>query len=285
MSIAARARARTHIGQCTHARNARARPFIEPASSVTTTHFTEYFFFDSASVPPLQVERLLRDVNDWRKERRRQRKEMQRMQRRWELKRAQTAPPDAGPDAASASQPDLADAESFAVAFEPEITVIPPRSSVGNGRPSLNGVQGAGGVATAATAGKSAPEATVNGRPAAVAVEDNGRGVDPARRSSVTVDAPSLLTPTCEPAFPGDGSHDLLLLRGQLKTEEAEEETEGGEGRDRRPSEAHLQKSLFEEESHRVRLPSHTHAEVNDTRHEAGEIAPIAWIVIMAKVR
>ena len=65
---------------------------------------------------------------------------------------------------------------------------------------------------------------------------------------------------------------------------EKEEADIGRGGRGRRPSETHLQESRIEEESHRVRLPSHTHAQVNDTRHEDGEIATIAWIVIMAKV-
>ena len=230
------------------------------------------------------MERLLRDVNDWRKERRRIRKEMQRMQRRWEMKRerSQTGSSVDSAAAVAAGKPaslkvgdDVAPDEtaSFGVAFQPTITVIP--STKANGGDDSN-------HKTA-----SAAPAAANGNAATISTNDSHDNDDAVtdrrqQRRSRSFDAPALLTPTCDAGFPGEGSHDLLLLRNQL-------EKEGGAVADdaveRRPSATLLQAALIEEESHRVRLPSHTHAEVNDTRHDAGEIAPIAWIVIMAKVR
>ena len=146
-----------------------------------------------------QVERFLRDVNNWRKERRRLKKDMQRMQRRWELKNAQKSSAD------KSSIPPIQEGEEsapFAVGFEPKITVIPPT-------PNATTKDGAVGNNHA----NSAPKATSNGNAATISTDDrdgNVTGNDHRTSSFNHADAPSLLTPTCDAGFPGEGKKKLL---------------------------------------------------------------------------
>ena len=120
------------------------------------------------------------------------------MQRRWEMKQAQTA------SSSSSSKPSIppipeidVDSTPFAVGFEPKITVIPPNAS--------NAKDGAVGKNHANAA---APIATSNGNAATISTEgrrDDMVGNDHRCSSSDNAEAPALLTPTCDAGFPGEG--------------------------------------------------------------------------------